>query len=99
MSVYRVPGSKRYKADSAGFQELGQSSWMSDRCMDAARSMAAQANASGHGSYEAVPRVVQAGQPLQPRAGAAVVETERNWQDVRNRVLVNVARGMGRRSA
>lgn len=63
-----------------------------DAMRSVAADMAAQANAQGRGRYEAAPRTVTAGWRNTERAGAEVVESRRDYRDVRNRTLVNLSR-------
>ena len=65
---------------------------VSDAMRGVAAEMAAQANQQGRGYYEAQPRTVQGGWGATNRAGAEVVETRRDYRDVRRRTLVNLSR-------
>lgn len=64
---------------------------VSNAMRSVAAQMSAQANSQGRGRYEAVPRTVQGGWRATDRAGAEVVETQRDYRDVRRRVLVDIS--------
>lgn len=84
--------SAQYRPDSRGTREFMNSQMVGDAMRSVAADLAAQANAQGKSTYEAVPRTVTAGWRNTERAGAEVRETERSWSDVHRRTLVNVSR-------
>lgn len=84
--------SARYKSDKEGTRQWINSRMISDAMMTVGRDMAAQANAQGRSTYEAVPRTVNAGYFNTARSGAEVREVRRDQADVRNRTLVNLSR-------
>lgn len=57
-----------------------------------AEDMAAQAMREGKSLYKVNSRTVQGGRYATNRAGAEVVETQRDYRDVRHRVLVNISK-------
>lgn len=83
-----------YRPLEAGLKALGQSDWMKGATLETARTMAGKANAVGDSSYEAKSRTVRAGWGNEPRAGAVVGETVRDWRDSRDAVLLRVAASM-----
>lgn len=83
--------STKYTPDSRGTREFMNSKDISDSMRGVAAQMAAQANQQGRGSYEARARTVQGGWSATNRAGAEVVETQRDYRDVRRRVLVDIS--------
>lgn len=84
--------SARYQSDRAGMRAFMNSQMVGDAVLGVAQDLAGEANRRGNGGYEAQRRTVQAGKYATNRAGAEVVETERHFSDVRQRLLVNLSR-------
>ena len=84
--------SAKYTPDSGGTRQFMNSQGVSEAMRAVANEMAAQANQQGRSSYEAQARTVQGGWSASNRAGAEVVETQRDYRDVRHRVLVDISR-------
>ena len=85
--------SAKYTPDSGGTRQFMNSQGVSEAMRAVANEMAAQANReSKGGGYEAQARTVQGGWSASNRAGAEVVETQRDYRDVRHRVLVDISR-------
>lgn len=90
--TFRIGPGITYRTDTAGLRELGRSEVIGRAALSVARDMAVRANAEGHGTYKARPRTVTAGWENEDRAGAEVVEVERDSRDVQSRVLVNLTK-------
>ena len=80
----------KYTPLPSGFRELGQSDWAKDTTLAVAKKIAGNANAVGDSKYEAESRTMRAGWANEPRAGAVAAETQRDWRDSRDAVLVRV---------
>jgi hypothetical protein len=84
-----------YRPDRDGLRDLGQSPGMSAAMLEAAERLAGNANAVGESTYEAARTTVTAGWANERRSGAVVRESERDWRDSRDRVLLRVRDAMG----
>lgn len=82
----------RYTPDSRGTREFMNSQEVGAAMRNVAADMASQINRDGKGDYQANQRTVQGGWSATDRAGAEVVETRRDWSDVKRRRLVNLSR-------
>lgn len=94
MALRRVPGSRNYRADDDGLREIGQSAAMGAEMVSVAERIAGNAQAVGHGDYEAKPATVTAGWQNERRRGAVVRESRQDWKDWRDAILVRVVRSM-----
>lgn len=83
-----------YKPDHGGIREIGSSTAMGAACLEVAQRLAGNAEAVGHGDYEAERSTVTAGWRNEHRAGAVVRESRQDWKDWREAILVRVTRSM-----
>ena len=83
----------QYRANSSGTREFMNSQMIGTAMRGVAGQLSGQANAAGRSRYEVRELTVTGGWNNSSRAGAEVYEADRDWRDVRNRVLVDVARG------
>lgn len=83
-----------YKPDHGGLREIGSSAAMGAACLEVAQRLAGNAEAVGHGTYEAERSTVTAGWRNERRAGAVVRESRQDWQDWRDAILVRVLHSM-----
>jgi len=83
-----------YRPRNTGLRELGQSAAMGAATLAVAQRMAGNADAVGDSTYEAANTTVTAGWANERRAGAVVRESERDWRDSRDRILLRVAGAM-----
>lgn len=83
-----------YRSVSDGYRELARSEWMQGVTLEVARKMAGNANAVGDSVYEAASQTVRSGWANESRAGAVVRETQRDWRDARDAVLLRVRDAM-----
>ncbi|WP_296249542.1 hypothetical protein [uncultured Stenotrophomonas sp.] len=81
----------QYTPDSKGMADFLKSDVVGNAMRDVADDIASQANAQGAGVYDAIPRTVTGGWRNTERAGAEVVEEQRDMSDVRARTLVNLS--------
>lgn len=94
MALHKVPGSKSYMADDAGFREILATPKAGAVALSAARGLADAAGSN----YTAEAATVTAGWGNESRAGAVVREVTPSASDARNRALLKAAELMGRRS-
>lgn len=94
MALYKIHGSKAYKADDSGLRELGTSSKVAAETLSAAKRLAGNAESVGRGTYEAAPATVTAGRSNELRAGAVVREKSAHPKDARDAILLRVAEAM-----
>lgn len=81
-----------YTSSTPGTRDLMNSQMVSKAMRGVADQMLAQIQIEGKSTYESRARTVQGGRSASNRAGAEVVETDRNWSDVKRRRLVNMSR-------
>lgn len=84
--------SARYTPNSRGTREFMNSAMVGSAMRSVASQVAGQANAAGRSRYEVRELQVTGGWRNTSRAGAEVYEANRDYRDVRDRVLVNVSR-------
>lgn len=94
MALRRVPGSRNYQADDDGLRQIGQSAAMGAEMLSVAERIKGNAEAVGHGDYEAERATVTAGWQNERRSGAVVRESRQDWKDWRDAILVRVVRSM-----
>lgn len=94
MALRRVPGSRNYRADDDGLREIGQSAAMSAEMVSVAQRIAGNAEAVGHGKYEADAQTVTVGWQNERRRGAVVRESRQDWKDWRDAILVRTLAAM-----
>lgn len=94
MALRRVPGSRNYFAEDKGFKEIALGSPMKAHMLEVGQKIASNANQRGRSKYDAKSTTVRVGWENEPRAGAVVSETERDWLDSRNAVLIRVLQAM-----
>ena len=94
MALRRVPGSRTYQADDDGLRAIGSSPAMSAEMVSVAQRIAGNAEAVGHGDYEAEAQTVTAGWQNERRSGAVVRERRQDWKDWRDATLVRVLAAM-----
>lgn len=105
MRTRKVPGVRSYRAAPDGVSEMMRSSEVGRALEAAARPLADAANNAGRATYGTRQQPVRMGtDPIrfgydnEQRAGASVYTVENHWYDIRNRVLVETAEKMARRS-
>ena len=84
----------KYTPDHGGLREIGSSSAMGAACFEVAERLAGNAQAVGEGDYKAERSIVTAGWRNERRAGAVVRESQHEWQDWRDAILVRVLASM-----
>ena len=94
MALRRVPGSRNYRADDDGLRQIGQSAAMGTEMVSVAERIAGNAEAVGSGDYEAKPATVTVGWQNERRRGAVVRESDPDWRDSRDAILVRVLQAM-----
>lgn len=94
MALRRVPGSRNYQADDDGLRVIGTSTAMGAEMLSVAERIAGNAEAVGHGKYEAERATVTAGWQNERRSGAVVRESRQEWRDWRDAILVRVLASM-----
>lgn len=94
---WRLKGGGWYEPSNKGLQELGRSSAMSQKMVQAARDLAGTAESVGRSKYGAAPYTVRSGRQNEARAGAIAYESERDFRDARDEVLKRTATAMGGR--
>ena len=75
-------------------REIGSSAAMSAEMVSMAQRIGGNAEAVGHGDYEAAPSTVTVGWANERRAGAVVRESRKDWRDWREAILVRVLDAM-----
>ncbi|WGH80605.1 hypothetical protein QDX25_07255 [Auritidibacter ignavus] len=90
-------GTSRYVPVPAGLKEVGAWASVQASCVGAARQIASTAGSQGYSTYQAAPMNHPVGKQGDIRAGAVVMESDRDWRDVRDKRLLQVAEAMGRR--
>ena len=94
MALHRIPGIRHYRADDDGLRDIGSSPAMSAAVMSVAERLAGNAQAVGAGTYEAKPATVTVGWQNERRSGAVVRESNRDWRDSRDAILIRVTKAM-----
>lgn len=82
----------QYTPDDRGMRQFRFSDTVGNAMGKVANDFAAQANARGRSRYVARQKLVRGGHQNSERAGAEVTEEQRHWNDVRERLLVNLSR-------
>lgn len=95
MAFTRRRGNVTYRAVDRGMREIGSSSAMSAEMVAVAQRIAGNAEAVGHGDYEAEASTVTVGWQNERRSGAVVRESRQDWKDWRDAILVRVTQAMG----
>lgn len=89
----------KYTPVHSGIRTIGESEEMGKVSLEVANRISGNANAVGDSTYKAENRTLPGGWDNEPRAGAAVMETDRHWRDSRDAVLVRVTAAMVIRGA
>ena len=84
-----------YRPVHAGLREIGLSPAMRAETLAVAKRIEGAAQAVGSGDYESDSSTVTAGWQNERRAGAVVRESQQDWRDWRDAILVRVTRSMG----
>lgn len=87
----------KYKAKHDGIRQLANSPAVAAATLAAAQVMAGNANAVGNSTYEAANTTVTVGWENERRAGAVVRESEHDYRDSRDAILLRVRDKMGHR--
>ncbi len=94
MALHKVPGSKNYFADPAGFKEILRGPKAGAACLSVAQLVAGNAGAVGQSTYSASGATVAAGWGNEARAGAVVREVSASALDARDSILLRVVHSM-----
>ena len=90
MTLRRVPGFRNYQAEDEGFQSIGLSPQMARHMKAVGDGLAGDAQAVGDSTYDAELTTVRMGWMNKPRAAVDVSESNRDWRDSRDRILLRV---------
>lgn len=94
---WRLKGGGWYEPWNSGLRQLGQSSAMTQKALQAARDLAGTAESVGRSKYGAAPYTVRSGRNNEARSGAVAYESDRDFRDTRDEILKRTAIAMGGR--
>lgn len=94
IAVRRVPGVKRYRSMDQGLRVIGRSPELGAEMLDQAQRVAGNAEAVGRSTYSAEQVGVRAGHNNEFRQGARVYESDRDYRDTRDAILLRTVDAM-----